>query len=131
MHMLKVLSPRIHGFLDYAVVSLFALAPTLFGFGGVAATLAYVVAAIHLTLTLATAFPMGVIKAIPFKVHGVLEVAALLGIGAAPWLFGFADDTTPRNFYLAAAALIGGVVLLTNYHTTESERGTFRAARHA
>lgn len=129
--MLKVLSPRIHGFLDYAVVALFALAPTLFGFGGPAATVAYVVAAIHLALTLLTAFPMGIVKAIPFKVHGMLEVAALLGIAAAPWLFGFADSTTPRNFYLAAAALIAGVVVLTNYHTTESERRTVGAPRHA
>ncbi len=118
--MLKILSPRIHGVLDYAVVALFLLAPTLFRLEGTPATVAYVVAGIHLSLTLLTAFPMGVIKLIPFKVHGVIEVAALLGIAAAPWLFGFSENATARNFYLAAAALIAGVVVLTNYNTSEA-----------
>lgn len=129
--MLKVLSPRIHGVLDYAVVALFLLAPTVFGFGGVAATVSYGVAGIHCALTVLTAFPMGLVKAIPFKVHGVLEVGALLGIAVAPWLFGFADSAAARNFYLSAAALIAGVVVLTNYSTTESERGGIGAPRHA
>ncbi len=129
--MLKVLSPRLHGVLDFVVVALFALAPTIFGFGGTAATVAYVVAGIHLSLTLLTAFPMGLVKVVPFKVHGVLEVAALLGIAAAPWIFGFGDSATPRNFFLAAAALIASVVVLTDYHTTESERRGIGAPRHA
>lgn len=129
--MLKVLSPRLHGMLDYVVVALFVLGPTLFGFGGVASTVAYVVAAIHLALTLLTAFPMGVVKAIPFKVHGVLEVGATIGIVAAPWLFGFANTPTPRNFFLAAGALIAVVVVLTNYTTTAAERGTAAVPRHA
>lgn len=129
--MLKVLSPRIHGLLDYAVVALFALGPTLFGFERTAATVAYVVAGIHLLLTLLTAFPLGVIPMIPFKVHGVVEVAALIGVAAAPWLFGFADNATERTFFIAAGALIAGVVVLTNYHTTEAERSGLLAARHA
>lgn len=120
--MLKVLSPRVHGFLDYVVVALFALAPTLFGFGGMPATVAYALAGIHFTLTVLTAFPMGLVKLVPFKVHGVLEAGAMLGILAAPWIFGFADVPAARNFYLGAGALIAGVVVLTNYQTTESER---------
>lgn len=120
--MLKVLSPRIHGYLDYVVVALFALAPTVFGFGGTPAIVAYALAGIHLTLTVLTAFPLGLVKLIPFKVHGVLEVGAFLGILVAPWLFGFADQAAARNFFLGAGALIGVVVALTNYQTTESER---------
>ncbi len=129
--MLKVLSPRLHGLLDYVVVALFALGPTIFGFGGTAATVAYVVAGIHLSLTVLTAFPMGLVKVIPFKVHGVLEVGALVGITAAPWMFGFGDSNTPRNFFLAAGALIAGVVVLTDYHTTESEERSIGARRPA
>ncbi len=33
---MKFINPRVHGYLDYALVALFALAPTLFGFGGIA-----------------------------------------------------------------------------------------------
>ncbi len=128
--MLKILSPRIHGVLDYAVVAVFLLAPTLLGLQGTAAKLAYVVAGIHLGLTLLTAFPMGAIKLIPFKVHGVIEVAALLGLAAAPWLFGFSENATPRNFYLVAAALIAGVVVLTNYNTTEAAHPRVGARHH-
>ncbi len=127
--MLKVLSPKFHGFLDYAVVALFALAPILFGFSGIAAILAYVLAGVHCTMTLLTAFPLGVAKLIPFKVHGVIEAVAAVTIAAAPWLFRFASDAVARNFYIMGGALIAVVILLTNYETVESEAGIYRARR--
>lgn len=122
---MKILSPTVHGALDYVVVLLFALAPTLFGFTGVPATLSYVLAGVHLLMTLCTKFPMGVIKLVPFPIHGMVEVAVVLGLVAAPWLFGFSGVLVARNFYLGAAALIAVVVALTNYRgvtATENAR---------
>ena len=112
---MKLLSPRIHGFIDYAVVALFLLAPTLFGFAGVAATLCYVLAAVHLVMSLLTAYPLGVVKLVPFPVHGALELAVAVGLVASPWLFGFSAVDAARNFYVAAGVAVSAVWLLTNY----------------
>ena len=94
--MRKPISPRTHGLLDYATVVVFALAPLAFGLEGFAAGLSYLLAVVHLAMTLATAFPMGVASVIPFPVHGTVELAvgAVLAVaalflfsGAAFWFF--------------------------------------------
>jgi hypothetical protein len=66
---MKVITDTNHGILDYVTVALFALAPSLFGFAGTAALISYALAAIHLTMTLLTDMPLGVIKIIPMKLH--------------------------------------------------------------
>ncbi len=116
---MKILSPRIHGFIDYAIVALLVLAPTLFGFGGVAATLCYVAAVAQGGMSLLTAYPLGVKGVIPFPIHGFIELAVGVLFVAAPWLFGFADDVAARNFFLVSGASVGVVFLLTNYRATE------------
>ncbi len=117
---MKVLSPKVHGYLDFSLIALFALAPTLFGFGGIAAVICYAVAVEHLVLTLVTAFPMGIAKIVPFPIHGAVEAIAAPLLLASPWLFRFADMQAARNFFLAAGLLVGVVYLLTNYRAAES-----------
>jgi hypothetical protein len=114
---LKVLSPSVHGVLDYAVVAGFAAAPAIFGFSRVPATLAWVLAGVHLLVTLATAFPLGAVKLIPFPVHGVLETVVAVGLLALPWIGGFAAETAARNFYIGAGVVVLVVVALTNYRS--------------
>ncbi len=118
---MKLISPRFHGYLDFVVVALFALAPTLFGLTGVPMVLAYVLAAIHLTLTLTTAFPIGLLKLVPFPVHGWLELAVSLFLASAPWFLGFADQTNAKIFYVASGILIFGVFMTTDYTAAQSD----------
>jgi hypothetical protein len=115
MPTLKVLSPSVHGVVDYAVVAGFATAPSILAFSRVPTTIAWVLASVHLVLTLATAFPLGVVKLIPFPVHGVLETAVALGLLALPWIGGFAAEEPARNFYIGAGVAVLVVVALTNY----------------
>ncbi len=112
---LKVLSPAVHGVLDYAVVAGFAAAPALLGFSQVPTTLAWILASVHLVVTLATAFPLGVVKLIPFPVHGVLETVVALGLIVLPWIAGFSTELAARNFYIGAGLVVLVVVALTNY----------------
>lgn len=111
---MKPISSRAHGVLDYLTVALFALAPTLFGLTGTAATLAYALAAVHLVMTLMTAFPMGVVPVVPFRVHGIVELLvaiSLMGIG----MFNFGTETTAGLFYLLVGLVILVVWLLSSY----------------
>src|SRR5205807_6906607 len=70
---MTILSPQAHRVLDFLTVVAFALAPTFVHLTGPAAALAYVLAAVHLTVTLATEFPEGRRKPLPFRGHGALE----------------------------------------------------------
>ncbi|TAK19079.1 MAG: hypothetical protein EPO40_35300 [Myxococcaceae bacterium] len=119
---MKLLSPRVHGYLDLVVIAAFALAPTLLGFGSRAASLCYVLAALHATLTVLTAFPMGLLKMIPFPVHGALEAVMAPLLVATPWLVGFSGVGPARSFYIASGMVLGAVWLLTDYRAGAPDR---------
>lgn len=112
---MKILSPYVHGVLDFVVVIAFALAPTVLGFAGTPRTLCYVLAVVHAAMTLLTAFPLGAIKIIPFPVHGVIEIVAGVAILLAPWILGFTDGLDAKYFYVCAGIAILVVVFLTDY----------------
>lgn len=112
---MKVISPRIHGYLDFVTVILFLLAPALFNLSQVPAMLAYSLAAIHLIVTLTSDFPFGIIKVIPFPVHGWIERIVGPSLLAVPFLLGFSDEEIARNFYIAAGIIIIAVGMLTDY----------------
>ena len=98
------------------------------GLSGASAIISYVLAAVHLALTLTTAFPMGVVKVIPFPVHGTLELIVSIALLALPWLAGFADQAAARNFYVGAGVVIFLVWLTTDYRAAEASR-TVRPVR--
>ena len=112
---MKVLNPRVHGYLDYAAVLLLALAPTLFGFSGTPAALCYVFAILQGGMSLMTAYPLGALKAIPFTVHGGIELASAILFILAPWLFRFVDIGAARNFFLIAGVGLALVWATTDY----------------
>ena len=117
---MKILNPRTHGYLDYVTVILFLVAPTVLGLTGIPAMLAYALAIIHLVMTLATDFPLGVVPLIPFTIHGWVErvVGPLLII--VPFVLGFSTDLAARNFYVAIGVVIVLVGLVTDYKGTET-----------
>jgi hypothetical protein len=78
--------------LDYGLALFFFLAPSIFGFSDLPATLSYVIGAAYIVVSLLTRYPLGVWKVIPFPTHGVLETIMAVSWVAMPWLLGFADD---------------------------------------
>lgn len=117
---MKILSPKMHGILDYAVVVFFLVSPGLFGLAGLPATVAYALAGIHLLLTLVTAFPAGLVKLVPLPVHGAIELVVSVALPALPWLAGFAAVAVARNFYIGAGAAIFVTWLVTDYRRAAS-----------
>lgn len=112
---MKVISPRVHGYLDYLTVALFLLAPTLLGMSQLPAMLAYVIAGIHLIVTLTSDFPFGAVKLIPFTIHGWIERIVGPSLIALPFIAGFANEGIARNFYIGIGLIIIVVGLLTDY----------------
>jgi len=116
---MKILSPRVHGYLDYLVVAMLLLAPTIFGFAGTPASICYILAALQAGMTLLTAFPLGVAKIIPFTIHGAIEAVAAVFLLASPWIFDFSYVPAARNFYVASAVLLAIVWLVTDYKAAD------------
>jgi hypothetical protein len=111
---MKIISDTTHGILDYVTVALFALAPVVLGLTGTAALISYALAVIHLTMTVLTDMPLGVIKLIPMKLHSIVEmlVGPVLVVGALALPMLFAGG---QAFFIAAGVVIFAVWLLSHY----------------
>jgi hypothetical protein len=116
---MKLFSPVIHGVLDYATVVWFAIAPSLFGFSGIAAALSYTLAIVHLSMTILSDMPLGLIKLIPMKLHSFVEliVGPTLILGALV----FAQHIVGAQwFYIASGVAICAVWYLSEYTQTKA-----------
>ncbi len=111
---MKTLNASIHGILDYATVIAFASAPTLLGFSGAPAMLAYLLAGVHLAMTVLTDMPLGLVKIIPMRLHALVEM--LVG----PTLVAVALLVPPlvmgaQVFFVASGVAICAVWLFSDY----------------
>jgi hypothetical protein len=113
---MNLLNARFHGFLDLVTVAVFLLAPFLFGLGGYVAAVAWGLAFVHLLMTLFTRYPLGLVKVIPFPIHGVVElVVGVVLVFAMPRLLGASLGSPARTFFIGAGAAILAVWALTRY----------------
>ncbi len=110
---MKVLSPKIHGYLDYITVVIFLVAPTFLSLEGVPMILAYALAIIHFTMTILTDFPLGAFKLISLKIHGIVEFVVGLAIPVTPFILGF--EGASFAFYLGVGIVIFVVGHITDY----------------
>jgi hypothetical protein len=117
---MKPINGRLHGILDYLTVLVFALAPSVLGLTGIAAGLSYLLAVVHLLVTLATDFELGVARLLPARWHGRIELVVGPVLVVVPWVLGFSDDATERTFFVVVGVVIFAVWALTTYQ----RRGT-------
>jgi cytochrome c oxidase assembly factor CtaG len=115
---MKPISASLHGYLDYATVILFILAPALLGFEGLPAAISRTLAIVHLAVTLISDFPLGAYRRLPFPVHGMIERMVGPALVALPFVFGFPDTGAARGFFVLTGLGIFLVSWLTNYRTT-------------
>ncbi len=111
---MKTLNASIHGILDYATVIAFASAPTVLGFSGAAAYLAYLLAGVHLAMTVLTDMPLGLVKFIPMRLHALVEMLigpTLIAVALlAPSLV-----VGAQGFFVASGIAICAVWFLSDY----------------
>ena len=113
---IKIITPTVHGVLDYLAIVLFVVLPSLIDpLVGWYAVVLYLLAGFHLIVTLATRFSAGMFDALSFRGHGLVELLIAILLVVSPWLFSFADMTAVRNTYVAAGVGLFVVWLLTEY----------------
>lgn len=119
---MKVINAKAHGILDYLTVVFLFLSPTLFGMNGTLGTFTYILGVVHLLLTILTAFELGLIKVIPFRIHGIIEIIVAIALGFVAYWFYTLDNILGFYFYLALAIVILLVFFLTDFTSVISPR---------
>ncbi|CAN5220251.1 hypothetical protein BH20ACT5_BH20ACT5_20970 [soil metagenome] len=107
--------PRsVHGIIDYLAGVLFIAAPFLFSYeNGFAIGISIALGVIILILAAATSGPVSLIDSVPVTVHVALDYALAVFMIAAPFIFGFSDETAPTAFFI----VLGVVHLLLTIGT--------------
>ena len=104
----------VHGVMEYLAGALLIAAPFLFAFDDDTATAVSIAAGvIVLILAASTAMPTGLAKSIPVAAHVMLDYLLAAVLIAAPFVFGFDDDSTATAFFI----VVGVVHLLLTIAT--------------
>lgn len=109
------LNSKTHGVIDYLVVVFLLASPTLFGLKEITSALTYVLAVVHLVLTITTKFEFGLVKIIPFHLHGLIELIVSIALIGGAFYLGSLEGELSRNFYLAFGVAVFITWLITDY----------------
>ncbi|MCB2376309.1 hypothetical protein LGH70_01860 [Hymenobacter sp. BT635] len=112
---MKILSPAAHGVIDVCFVVFVALAPVMFDLAPTIDTTCFVLAGGYLLVTLLTNYRLGLLRLIPFPVHGWLDLLTGLALVAAPFVLGLGANTAERNLFLGLGIFSVIVWLLTDW----------------
>lgn len=121
---MKPISAKPHGVLDYATGTLLLISPWLLGFHDVSVSATYtmvIMGIVVIGLSLLTNYPLGLIKAVPFPVHGVIETIGALALLGSPWVIGYTEVDMARNLAIVVAIAWLGIVALTNYSAFQTQ----------
>ena len=125
MSLLKVLPAWLHAIADYAVGALLIIVALSVDMSTAAAVSGVVVGATVLVVSMATKYPLGLIKVLPFRIHSLGDYAAAALLFIAPFALDFNNtDAGVTSFYLGAGVAVLAVSLITNYQYGEAEQAT-------
>jgi hypothetical protein len=118
---MKNLSPRVHGVLDYITVLFLLLSPSLFNMQTTGSMFTYILAIVHLLLTLFTDFPLGAFKIIPLKLHGLIEIVVSIALIVVAVWFRSSGDNVSYYYYLIFAIILFIVWTTSEYKSVLRE----------
>lgn len=108
---MKILSPKIHGMLDYVAALALITAPLVTGLTDGALWMSIAAGAGLILYSLITDYSASVAKLIPLRMHLILDTAAGLAFLIAPFVFGWAGAAFAYYLVMGSGVLL--VVLLT------------------
>lgn len=111
---MKIISPKIHVVLDYLVAIFLIIAPNLIDLSANAAIFSMVLGSVHFLLTIVTIIKGGVVKLVPFPVHGIIELIVSITLGILAFTL-FSSHMVDHFYYASLAIAIFLVFILTNY----------------
>lgn len=122
----RILTPAVHGLLDYAAALALIVLPFLLPFEGAPAAATWLSVAAGLGLvgySLLTDYAFGPFRLLPFRLHLALDLAAALVFIAAPFVLGW--QGLVLGYYLVMGA---GVIAVVALSQTDAPGNAVRAA---
>jgi hypothetical protein len=130
----RPIDSTLHGATDYTVGTLLMTAlPKLAGVEGTrTATQMRITGAVHAGYSTLTAYPLGIVKLIPYKAHLAIDALGAVAVGALPFLTG-QYRKGPKHFvpHLALAAFELSALLLSDPRGKGDFHGDVEAVRAA
>jgi hypothetical protein len=112
----KVISPELHGVIDYAQATVFLCAGLfLWKRNRAAAVAALAAGSLKLGESLLTDGPLGVYPALSYEQHGEMDAAIASASLIAPQLLGFGKTGAAATLFRINALVEGAIVGLTDY----------------
>ena len=112
---MKILSSKAHGILDYLFAAFLLLSPVIFHMEGNMCKVTYALGAVHLLLTVLTAFEVGIIKVIPFRIHGLIELFVSAGLAGLAYYAYYRGNIFGFQYFIALAFTVIIVFILTDF----------------
>jgi hypothetical protein len=112
---MKIISSKLHGVLDYAAVIFLLASPTLFKMEADLCNFTYGLAAIHFLMTILTRFELGLIKIIPFPLHGLIEFFVAIALTLVSFWFNKNGNMLGFYYYLYFAIALMFVFIVTDF----------------
>src|SRR6186997_154041 len=113
-----IISPFVHGLLDYPLAAVLIVLPFVLDFDdGAAKWIAVALGVGAAVLAVGTAWPTGIVRVIPPLLHGYADITVTVALIVLPFIVGFSGHTTALVFYLIVGA--GGLLatLATRFPT--------------
>lgn len=127
--------PRaVHGAIEYVAAIAFIVVPLLLDYRSDAAVaVSIVVGIVILMIAASTEGPTSLVNQIPIAAHVVLDYLLAVFLIAAPFVFGFAQESAPLIFFIALGVTHLLLTIATRFlpEGDGSERGGGRRARRA
>jgi len=115
------ITPTLHGALDYGYAVAMVALPRLLRMDPRAQAIATAFGLAEGGLGAVTDQPLAVRRAVPFPLHGLIELALTPVVLLVAFLTGAARGGRERTFFLAAGATVAAVYALTDWTATEDE----------
>jgi hypothetical protein len=140
MDVMKFISTKVHGVLDYMMGILLIASPWIFGFadGGMQTWTPIVLGLMAIIYSLMTDYELGLSDNIRMRTHLILDFMSGLLLAASPWLFGFAEEVYLPHLILGIAEIgaamfttskVGGHARL-HHHTPNMRMGNRHTTVH-
>lgn len=132
MSAVRLLPAWFHAIADYAVGALLIIVAIAVGGSAGAVGTGIVVGATVLAVSMATRYPLGLVKVLPFTIHSAGDYLAAALLLVAPFALHFNHgDGGLTAFYVVAGLAVLAVSLITNYQYSPKREWAGAAARPA
>ena len=107
-----------HGLIEYLAGLLFIAAPVIWSFDE-GTGLSVVVGVVILAIAATTDGPTSLVNSVPLSAHIALDYVLAIFLVAAPFVFGFDDETAPTVFFIALGVIHLLVTIGTRFRRPE------------